>query len=58
MTADRRMANRCGVVCWRPLWGTAHRMGAAGDHGAKTPFDVASGWLSPRSPEELRVELL
>jgi diaminopimelate dehydrogenase len=36
----------------------AHRLAAAGDHGAKTPFDVAPGLLSPRSAEELRAELL
>lgn len=31
---------------------------AAGEHGAKTVFDVPPGLLSPRSPEELRAELL
>jgi diaminopimelate dehydrogenase len=36
----------------------AHRLAAAGDHGAKTPFDIAPGLLSPRSAEELRAELL
>src|SRR5690606_11610305 len=36
----------------------AARMASAGDHGAKTPFDVAPGLLSPRSPEQLRAELL
>ncbi len=36
----------------------AARMAAAGDHGAKTPFDVAPGMLSPKSPEQLRAELL
>jgi diaminopimelate dehydrogenase len=35
-----------------------HRMAAAGDHGAKTVFDVAPGLLSPRRPEELRADLL
>lgn len=35
-----------------------YRLAAAGDHGAKTPFDVAPGLLSPRSPEELRAGLL
>ena len=35
-----------------------HRMAAAGDHGAKTVFDVAPGLLSPKSPEQLREELL
>ncbi|MGA7434938.1 MAG: diaminopimelate dehydrogenase [Solirubrobacterales bacterium] len=34
------------------------RLAAAGDHGAKTPFDVAPGLLSPRSAAELRAELL
>lgn len=36
----------------------AHRMATAGDHGAKTPFDIAPGLLSPRSPDELRADLL
>lgn len=36
----------------------AHRMAAAGDHGAKTVFDVPPGLLSPKSPERLRAELL
>ncbi|MGB4136635.1 MAG: diaminopimelate dehydrogenase [Microbacterium sp.] len=36
----------------------AARLAAAGDHGAKTPFDVAPGLLSPKSPAQLRAELL
>lgn len=36
----------------------AARLAAAGDHGAKTPFDVAPGLLSPKSAEQLRAELL
>lgn len=36
----------------------AGRMAAGGQHGAKTPFDVAPGLLSPKSPEQLRAELL
>jgi len=36
----------------------ASRMASAGDHGAKTPFDVAPGLLSPKSAEQLRAELL
>lgn len=36
----------------------AARMAAAGDHGAKTVFDVAPGLLSPKSAAELRAELL
>ncbi len=36
----------------------AHRMAAAGDHGAKTVFDVAPALLSPKSPAQLRAELL
>ncbi|MDN5558103.1 MAG: diaminopimelate dehydrogenase [Ruaniaceae bacterium] len=36
----------------------AARMSAAGDHGAKTVFDVAPGLLSARSPGELRRDLL
>ncbi|MFF5794227.1 diaminopimelate dehydrogenase [Paeniglutamicibacter sp. NPDC012692] len=35
-----------------------HRMNAAGQVGAKTVFDVAPGLLSPKSPEQLRAELL
>jgi diaminopimelate dehydrogenase len=35
-----------------------HRMAASGDVGAKTLYDVAPGLLSPRSPEELRADLL
>lgn len=35
-----------------------HRMNAAGQIGAKTVFDVAPGLLSPKSPEQLRAELL
>ena len=33
-------------------------MNAAGQFGAKTVFDVAPGLLSPKSPEQLRAELL
>lgn len=36
----------------------SHRLAAAGDHGAKTVFDIAPGLLSPRSPEDLRADLL
>ena len=36
----------------------AARLAAAGEHGARTPFDVAPGLLSPKSPEQLRAELL
>ncbi|MFC7789597.1 diaminopimelate dehydrogenase [Microbacterium sp. MAHUQ-60] len=36
----------------------AARMASAGDHGAKTPFDVAPGLLSPKPAEQLRAELL
>ncbi|MGO1562151.1 MAG: diaminopimelate dehydrogenase, partial [Actinomycetaceae bacterium] len=35
-----------------------HRMAASGEVGAKTLYDVAPGLLSPRSPEELRADLL
>ena len=35
-----------------------HRLSAAGQHGALTPFDVAPGLLSPRSAEELRAQML
>lgn len=42
------------VTCARAV----HRMAAAGDHGAKTIFDIAPGLLSPRSPAELRADLL
>lgn len=36
----------------------AARLANAGDHGAKTPFDVAPALLSPRSAEQLRADLL
>ena len=36
----------------------AARMARAGDHGAKTVFDVAPGLLSPRSAADLRADLL
>jgi diaminopimelate dehydrogenase len=36
----------------------AARLAAAGDHGAKTPFDIAPALLSPKSGEQLRAELL
>lgn len=36
----------------------AARLARAGDHGAKTAFDVAPGLLSPRSAEQLRAGLL
>lgn len=42
------------VACARAV----HRLSAAGDRGAKTVFDIPPGLLSPRSPEELRAELL
>ena len=35
-----------------------HRMAQLGQLGAKTVFDVAPGWLSPKSAEQLRAELL
>lgn len=35
-----------------------YRLHRQGDVGAKTAFDIAPGLLSPRSPEELRRELL
>ncbi len=35
-----------------------HRMSKAGDHGAKSVFDVAPGLLSPKTPAQLRKELL
>ena len=35
-----------------------HRMSSAGDFGAKTVFDVAPGWLSPKSAAQLRAEEL
>lgn len=35
-----------------------HRMAKLGQHGAKTVFDVAPGWLSPKSAAQLRAELL
>lgn len=34
------------------------RLNSAGDTGAKTPFDIAPGLLSPKSAAELRAELL
>jgi diaminopimelate dehydrogenase len=34
------------------------RLAAAGDHGAKTVFDVPPGLLSPKTPAQLRAELL
>jgi diaminopimelate dehydrogenase len=36
----------------------AARLHAAGQVGAKTVFDVAPGLLSPKSPDQLRAELL
>lgn len=36
----------------------AARLAASGDHGAKTPFDIAPGLLSPKSAAQLRAELL
>lgn len=35
-----------------------HRMAQLGQYGAKTVFDVAPGWLSPKSAGQLRAELL
>ncbi|WP_298037599.1 diaminopimelate dehydrogenase [uncultured Microbacterium sp.] len=35
-----------------------HRMNADGQVGARTVYDVAPGLLSPKSPEQLRAELL
>lgn len=35
-----------------------YRMAQMGDYGAKTLYDVAPGWLSPRSMEELRRDFL
>ena len=36
----------------------AHRLKQAGESGARTVFDIAPGLLSPRSPAELRRDLL
>ncbi|MER2191485.1 MAG: diaminopimelate dehydrogenase [Solibacillus sp.] len=36
----------------------AHKLAAKGDKGAKTVFDIPYGLLSPKSPAELRKELL
>lgn len=36
----------------------AHKMNLAGETGAKTVFDVAPGLLSPKTPAQLRKELL
>ncbi|MFC0582258.1 diaminopimelate dehydrogenase [Micrococcoides hystricis] len=33
-----------------------HRLAQAGDHGAKTVFDIAPGLLSIKTPEQLRAE--
>ena len=35
-----------------------HRLARLGDIGAKTVFDIAPGLLSPKSPAQLRKELL
>jgi diaminopimelate dehydrogenase len=35
-----------------------YRLARVGDMGAKTVFDVAPGLLSPKSPAQLRKELL
>ena len=35
-----------------------HRLACAGEVGAKTVFDIAPGLLSPKSPSQLRKELL
>ena len=35
-----------------------HRMAQMGLHGAKTVFDVAPGWISAKSPAQLRQEAL
>ncbi|UVI30075.1 diaminopimelate dehydrogenase [Paenibacillus spongiae] len=36
----------------------AYRLSKEGVSGAKTVFDIAPGYLSPKSPEQLRAELL
>ena len=36
----------------------AHRLSNEGSNGAKTVFDIPLGYLSPKSPDELRRELL
>ena len=36
----------------------AHRLSKAGESGARTAFDIAPGLLSPRTPAELRRDLL
>ncbi|MCQ6561471.1 diaminopimelate dehydrogenase [Paenibacillus mendelii] len=36
----------------------AYRLSSEGVSGAKTVFDIAPGYLSPKSPEQLRAELL
>ncbi len=36
----------------------AAKLARSGDHGAKTVYDIAPGLLSPKSPAQLRAELL
>ena len=36
----------------------AHRLDGAGEHGAKTVYDIAPGLLSPKTPAQLRAEEL
>ncbi|MEW9674890.1 diaminopimelate dehydrogenase [Lentibacillus sp. L22] len=36
----------------------AHRLNKDGQHGAKTVYDVAPGYISPKTPEELRKDYL
>ena len=36
----------------------AHKLRAKGEKGAKTVFDIPFGYLSPKSPADLRKELL
>ncbi len=43
------------LVCYARA---AYRLAKLGESGAKTVFDVAPGLLSPKTPEELRAELL
>jgi diaminopimelate dehydrogenase len=35
-----------------------YRMAQEGQTGCKTAYDVAPGYLSPKSPEELRASML
>ena len=65
LAKGEKIARRIALTDWlshlpnrRGLIEHLDKLAAQGDTGAKTPFDIAPGLLSPKSAEQLRAEIL